>query len=791
MKVKANAADYNVHLEYIAAVKAACGSVEGAEERLREAREALAARFPLPEDVWEDWINEEESAAGILEEGIAKVEALYRRALNDYISVDLCKHFCQFSEKVHAPAKTREVYEFVLDLAGAHVTEGAALWDALREFEESLLQLQEESASVATVSRVFQRQLSIPLTGMEECMHAYEGWAAKHQIAVPNDLLTGAYPKALDLLHTLLPFEEQIKDSGNVNEPNYSKLDSWHAYLSFEEQLPEGRRSIQRCRTLHERAVRVYILLPDLWSGYATYLEERMAERQVTPAAVTQLYRRAVRNCNTSGALWSGLICALENSATTAAEIDGTVDVALSSGLATKEDFLEVLNAFVDSARRALNGTAERNTAFRTTCEKAVGFLQQYAPPWETELQRHWAAIEAKHFRNCDRFRELCESVVHARHAEVALWLEYINLERTYGSEANARALFKRAVAAVTDYPAQLYMAWLQFERECGQLASYLDIKHQLAKKLVDETQRQAKLAEAQQRHQKRQQPVRRDKPQMGEAAEPPRKKQRFSGSAEDAPAAATPSVKPRPSSNPQTVFVSNLRFAMQENDIRDVFSKFGTIVAVRHVAKKGYGFVQFDTEASAKQALSLDGTDVGGRPINVKPTKEHPVKWNETQPEKDKAEGGAPSAEANPAERGQRLHRGFGVPPPTRTVEQEARTLFLTNLSFKAMEADVMEAFAQSDVKEVRVVRDLHGKSKGYAYVEFVTPEAATAGLSLDHTVIAGRAVKLRHSTPPERKAHAVQMEAAVVAPQAEAAEEKQTLQMVPRALKAKPPTQ
>jgi RNA recognition motif-containing protein len=71
-------------------------------------------------------------------------------------------------------------------------------------------------------------------------------------------------------------------------------------------------------------------------------------------------------------------------------------------------------------------------------------------------------------------------------------------------------------------------------------------------------------------------------------------------------------------------LFIGNLSFKLGEDDIRELFEKFGTIneVAIprnRETDKpRGFAFITFDSEEAAKQGLTLDGQEVDGRKIRV-----------------------------------------------------------------------------------------------------------------------------------------------------------------------------
>lgn len=71
-------------------------------------------------------------------------------------------------------------------------------------------------------------------------------------------------------------------------------------------------------------------------------------------------------------------------------------------------------------------------------------------------------------------------------------------------------------------------------------------------------------------------------------------------------------------------LFIGNLSFKLGEEDIRELFEKFGTITEVaiprnRETNKpRGFAFITFETEESARQALTLDNMDADGRKIRV-----------------------------------------------------------------------------------------------------------------------------------------------------------------------------
>ena len=73
-------------------------------------------------------------------------------------------------------------------------------------------------------------------------------------------------------------------------------------------------------------------------------------------------------------------------------------------------------------------------------------------------------------------------------------------------------------------------------------------------------------------------------------------------------------------------MFVGNLPFVTTEEDLKNLFSQHGTVVAVTIIIdkytrkSKGFGFVEMETEEQATAAMqNLDGADLNGRNIAVK----------------------------------------------------------------------------------------------------------------------------------------------------------------------------
>jgi RNA recognition motif-containing protein len=84
-------------------------------------------------------------------------------------------------------------------------------------------------------------------------------------------------------------------------------------------------------------------------------------------------------------------------------------------------------------------------------------------------------------------------------------------------------------------------------------------------------------------------------------------------------------------------IYVSNLSFNVQDEDLREFFAEYGEVTSAKIIndretgRSRGFGFVEMsDDEASKKAIAELDGAEVEGRTIKVmeaKPKEDKPAR--------------------------------------------------------------------------------------------------------------------------------------------------------------------
>jgi len=71
-------------------------------------------------------------------------------------------------------------------------------------------------------------------------------------------------------------------------------------------------------------------------------------------------------------------------------------------------------------------------------------------------------------------------------------------------------------------------------------------------------------------------------------------------------------------------LFIGNLPASTSENDIQELFSKFGTVRSSKLVTDvfsgqcKGFGFIEMEGHEARAAIAGLDGKDFNGKPMKV-----------------------------------------------------------------------------------------------------------------------------------------------------------------------------
>ncbi|XP_072290243.1 squamous cell carcinoma antigen recognized by T-cells 3 [Eucyclogobius newberryi] len=785
-----NAFDYNCHVDLIKLLKQ-----EGELIRLRKARQKMSELFPLTEEIWLVWLKDEIRLTEE-ESNREKVYELFERAVKDYICPDIWLEYAQYSIGGMAlPGgidKVRSVFERALTAVGLHVTKGHMVWEAYREFENVILTTVQPppgkipshheqellNAQLQRIHTLFRRQLAVPLMVMEATFAEYEEWADGVPETVPHQ-----YKKALQLMEKCKALEEAL----SVAEP--PKLAEYQAYIDYE--LNEGDPA--RIQMIFERALAENCLVPDMWAKYTSYLDRQLKIKDLVLSA----HDRAVRNCPWTMGLWKGYILALERHCADHQTVLDVFEKALNAGFIQATDYVEIWQAYLDYLRRRVDFSKESSKELeelRSSFTRSLDYMKQDVEERFGEsgdpsciIMQIWARIEALHCKNMQKARELWDNIMTKGNAKYAnMWLEYYNLERSYGDTVHCRKALHRAVQCTSDYPEHVCEVLLTFERVEGSLEDWDVAVQKTETKLNRINEQRAKVAvkeansarQEEERGQQRRKTKFEKKPQKKIQKGEKRKAEQdnYAGGWNDDleqgskrhkgnggrmseelmetetghfGKTAPPGFKPvkrgtkmdgsvaQEENQPElrndncSIFISNLAYTLEEPEtkLRTLFDSCGPIKQIRPVFSnkggfKGYGYVQFESSISVPEALKLDRKEVEGRPMFVSPCV-------------DKSK--------NP---------DFKVFKYNTSIEKHK--IFISGLPFSCTKEQLAEICKHhGSLKEVRLVTYRSGKPKGLAYVEFANEsQAAQAVLKLDGMEVEGNKISVAISNPPRRSA-------------------------------------
>jgi polyadenylate-binding protein len=159
-------------------------------------------------------------------------------------------------------------------------------------------------------------------------------------------------------------------------------------------------------------------------------------------------------------------------------------------------------------------------------------------------------------------------------------------------------------------------------------------------------------------------------------------------------------------------IFIKNFGDQLDEEKLRELFSKHGTITSIKVVndengQPKGFGFCSFESPEEAEEAAqNLNGYTVGDKQLYVGPFQKKHVRQSEIKRKKD-------------LERQERMTKYQGV------------NLYIKNLDDTIDDERLKKEFSKfGTITSARIMSD-NGRSKGFGFVCFSAPDEATKAVT------------------------------------------------------------
>ncbi|KAF8404008.1 hypothetical protein HHK36_008884 [Tetracentron sinense] len=483
-----NPMGYDAHVQYIKSLRK-----HGHLEKLRQARESMSALFPLSPIMWQEWANDEASLSTGPED-FAAIEKLYERGVLDYLSVPLWCDYVNFvqgsdpSVRECSPAgilKMRDLFERALTAAGLHVAEGNKIWEAYREFEQTIFHAIDESdieakeKQIQRIRSIFHRQLSVPLADSGSTVLSFKAWEVEQGniLDVNSSDLDGipshvasAYQRAMEMYSARVHFEEQISKQ---DVPDTERLQHFMIYLKFEQSSDDP----SRVQNLYERAVTEFPISSDLWLDYTRYLDQTLKISNV----VKGVYSRATKNCTWIGELWVRYLLLLERCHASEKELSAVFELSIQCTFSSFEEYLDLFLTRIDGLRRRISLSEAEDVldyaAIRSTFQHATNYLSPHLKNADGLLHLHayWARLELNLGKNLVASRGVWESLLKISGSMLGAWQGYIAMEIELGHINEARSIYKRCYSKrlIGTGSEDICHSWLRFEREFGTLEDF------------------------------------------------------------------------------------------------------------------------------------------------------------------------------------------------------------------------------------------------------------------------------------------------------------------------------
>ncbi|XP_065870827.1 phragmoplastin interacting protein 1 [Euphorbia lathyris] len=178
-------------------------------------------------------------------------------------------------------------------------------------------------------------------------------------------------------------------------------------------------------------------------------------------------------------------------------------------------------------------------------------------------------------------------------------------------------------------------------------------------------------------------------------------------------------------------IYVGGIPYYSTEDDIRSFFEGCGTITEIDCMKFpdsgkfRGIAIINFKTDAAAKRALALDGSDMGGFFLKIQPYK---------------------------------TTRANKVPDFAPKIVEGYNRIYVGNLSWDITEDDLKLFFSECNIASIRWGTDKEtGEFRGYGHVDFSDKPSLLKALELDQQIVCGRPIKISCAVPTKTaKTHA-----------------------------------
>ena len=458
---------------------------------LRQATEAMDARFAMGEDLWIDRLRDQKSLSSTLEDDIAVVEACEKAVREETGSTTLWSIYgdwiISLFTMAYAPEQqigrgnresiesqswseedklvAQEVFgrQAVLDVwkRGAEETkyrinDSHIIWN---HYTELLLQDLAKSPSPQTIAAMkahFLTRLRTPHATWDETFQSFSTFISTYDSAAYEEIMVTTNQQCADAkekcgLREVLEMKLQRALDAADKE---SEWRVYNEYLDWE--LSQSRKkkafSFELVNALYQRANLRFPTDTSLWEDYLMFLVDEVDTHKLPDTVLLPVLERATRHCPWSGTLWSQYLQAAERDDQPFTDIGQIKHKATSTGLLDAggmEEVLKVHTAWCGFLRRRAfqsDSTDEELDVAEVGIRSAIEDMEtlgrrKYDNEYKGDPHYRLERIYIKYLsesRNWQGARDTWKSLITRHGDSYEFWLRYYYWEMmTWGKVAH------------------------------------------------------------------------------------------------------------------------------------------------------------------------------------------------------------------------------------------------------------------------------------------------------------------------------------------------------------------
>ncbi|GET53286.1 RNA-binding protein Prp24 [Rhizophagus irregularis DAOM 181602=DAOM 197198] len=590
-----NVYQYEVHVQYIQTLRKSA-----LFDELKEAREMMHSIFPLSEEMWHEWIEDESRIASTKEEK-QRVIQLYSKAVQDYLSINLWKEYVSYivqeyknglnemeleneSECTITLDQVRKIFDEANRETCYYITESHQIWDAYKDFEVEILE------ASPRVKKMYESRLKIPHATVDKTFSDYSSFITKYDNFNYENVMieTNKY-----VSETKGKYYERDQYENALTASN-NPLDKFMDYIDFEKK--QKKPVVNAIRTLYERAIANYYFDNTLWENYMLFLLEKyLIDKKVSISILIKTAERIL--------------------------LKKLRKILAYKGPISQENGSSLVNLLEEGI-------------------KLVKETFQIDDPYY-RLEKYLIEIETL-IKNLSKARQIWNELCKNHRNESEFWIRYADWEKAVGNLDDVRKVYKRASQQNTDWPERIFDAWEHFEHQYGTVDNFelaiIFIKKQMT--IVAQRRERAALEEAKNAQSEGLSQV---VPAMQVAednksleaidsisseqySDTKKRKPEDEQQMEELPVAkrnkAQQFEKPKRDREFATIIVSNLPFDVKEGELKTIFHECGKIKEIRFlvdtVNAQKTAYIEFNEKESVPAALTKDKKRIGDQEICV-----------------------------------------------------------------------------------------------------------------------------------------------------------------------------